>query len=667
MAESQGAPSMTGSGMVLTFATAIVATLLALYHASALLPPSSWVRATTNPSTADPAQLLFYHSFLPRIVMSIITGAALSLAGVIFQQVLRNPLAEPTTLAVSAGAQLALSITMLWMPSLLAFAQSWVAFVGSGAALVVVLLLASASGLSPTNVIVAGLIVSLTCGSASAVLIVLNHEYLSSLFLWQSGSMVQNGWLPTRDLLLQTTGLALLCALMTRPLQVMGLEDQSAASLGVPVNWIRGAMLAVAAALSACVVNKIGVIGFVGLAGPGIARELGARTLRQRLVWAPLIGACLLMLTDQIVQSLTFLPQEIPTGAATGLLGAPLLIWLISRVKMQSAPLRTEVSTPVRRTAFGARCLVAAGSGALATALIWALAMSRTQDGWHLTSWAEFELLSPWRTPRVLAALACGAMLAAAGVIVQRMTGNPMASPEVLGISSGATVAVIIGMFFFPGFDPAWTFPAACTGAASTLVVLLWIAGRSSFSPDRLLLVGVALSSCMTAISSIALASGDPRTSLLITWMSGSTYGVSASQAGSVCVAAVTTLAVASFAKRWLAILPLGAVGAQAVGVNIAGARLMLLLLTAMAVSAPTLIVGPLSFVGLMAPHMAWMLGLQRPIAHLLGAAILGALIMVVADWLGRNILFPWQVPAGLLATLIGAPYLLWLMRRRQI
>lgn len=103
---------------------------------------------------------------------------------------------------------------------------------------------------------------------------------------------------------------------------------------------------------------------------------------------------------------------------------------------------------------------------------------------------------------------------------------------------------------------------------------------------------------------------------------------------------------------------------AASIGVDLRASRLALLLLIAALAAAATLIVGPMSFVGLMAPHMARTAGLQRPVEQLMGSAALGCLIMVLADWLGRNLMFPYQVPAGLLATFIGAPYFLWLVRR---
>lgn len=467
-------------------AIAFSALLFALMKAGTILPPGFWLKAAVFPSIADPAQLLFHHSFLARVVIVVISGAALALAGSIFQHVLHNPLAEPATLGVSAGAQLATSIALLWAPGLLEIVPGLVAFIGSAAALGFVMMLASANSFSPIVLVIAGLVVTLVCGSVNAVLVVLNHDFGNSLFLFQIGSLAQNGWMPARNLLIEAVPLAFLAAIMIRPLDMMGLEDEGARSLGLSVNRVRILLLALAVALGACVTSAIGVIGFVGLAAPALAGALGARTIRQRLVWAPLLGASLLVLTDQIVQILTFVPQEIPAGAVTGLLGAPLLIWLTSRSRISGASLPRQTIIAPRLSAVASRRLMIGGSLALLVGLLLALFLSRTPDGWEFASWSELALLSPWRTPRVFASLACGAMLATAGVLMQRMTGNAMASPEVLGVSSGAAVSVIFTMLLIPGFDPAWTFPMACAGAALTLVTLLTVAGRSSFSPGSL-------------------------------------------------------------------------------------------------------------------------------------------------------------------------------------
>ncbi|KGM30929.1 iron chelate uptake ABC transporter family permease subunit, partial [Inquilinus limosus] len=117
---------------------------------------------------------------------------------------------------------------------------------------------------------------------------------------------------------------------------------------------------------------------------------------------------------------------------------------------------------------------------------------------------------------------------------------------------------------------------------------------------------------------------------------------------------------------RWLTILPLGPATGRALGVSLARSRAALLLLAAILTAGATLTVGPLSFVGLMAPHIVRMLGLRRPTPQILAAGLLGAGLMVLADWLGRTIAFPWQVPAGLVATFVGGTYFIWLMQRRR-
>lgn len=658
-ARAVAAPALAVVGVL-----AIATILLAAARAVEILPPAAWLAALLAPAEADPRQLLFHYSFLPRIVLSLIGGAALSLAGAVFQQVLRNPLAEPATLGVSAGAQLALAIAMLWAPGLLGLAPEGIALAGSGAAMALVLALGIGARMSAVSLVLAGLMVSLLCGAIGAMLIVLNHDYLASLFIWQSGSLAQNGWAPAHHLLVEALALAAMCALFVRPLELIGLEDGGARSLGVPVGLMRGAMLALAVALSAVVTAAVGVIGFVGLAAPALARLLGARTLRQRLLWAPALGACLLALTDQVVQALTFLPRELPAGAATGLLGAPLLLWLLPRLRMHAPP--AGLPAPPRRLSPPATtALLGCGLVLLVLMTVLSLSFGRAPQGWYLAGAAELEMLWPWRAPRVAAALACGAMLAAAGALMQRLTGNPMASPEVMGISAGASVGVILLMLLVPGFDPAWIMAAAGLGALATLAPLLAVSGRAGFSPDRLLLAGIALATFMSAAASVMLGIGDPRTASLIAWMSGSTYAVTEEQAQAACAVAVLLLAAAPLATRWLDILPFGPSTASALGVHVGAARLALLLLIAALTATATLIVGPLSFVGLLAPHMMRMAGVGRPLPHLFAAALAGALIMVLADWLGRNILFPWQVPAGLIAALIGAPYVLCLMRRQ--
>jgi iron complex transport system permease protein len=648
------APAWRGWPAALLVAAALA---LTLWSAAALLPPGLWLAAAWSPDLTDPGQLLFRHAFLPRLAVSWLAGAALGLAGTIFQQVLRNPLAEPTTLGTSAGAGLALAAAGLYAPALLAQGREAVALAGAAIATAAVFGLAGRR-LAPVTLILAGLVVSLTCGSAGALLVLLHRDYMTELFVWQSGSLVQTGDATALALLPRLAAAGVLAALLARPLALLELEDAGAAELGLSPARTRLAGLAVAVGLSAAVVAAVGVIGFVGLAAPAAARLCGARTLRQRMAVAPLAGALLLWLADQLAQHAPF-AGEIPAGTITALLGAPLLLALLPRLRLAgstapAAPSRDRTGRPGLRLGLGLALLLAA------TAM--ALLFGRSADGWGWAS--DLHALLPLRVPRVATALAAGAVLGMAGTLLQRMTGNPMAAPEMLGISAGASTGVVLLLLAVPGFDRGATLAAATAGALATLAVLLLIARRPSVAPERLLLAGVALATMFSGLAAVVLAGDDPRVDRLLAWMSGSTYHAGASEAAVAAVAAVAMLALAPLTVRWLEILPLGPAPARALGLDPARARLALLPLVALPVAAATLAIGPLSFVGLMAPHMARLAGFRRALPQLLASALAGALILLVADWLGRTLIFPWQVPAGLLAAFIGGPYLLWLLRR---
>ncbi len=254
-------------------------------------------------------------------------------------------------------------------------------------------------------------------------------------------------------------------------------------------------------------------------------------------------------------------------------------------------------------------------------------------------------------------------MLAMAGTLIQKLTANPMGSKEVLGISAGAATGVIL--FLIPGDTSARQLPAGSAGAALTLLVMITIASRGGFSTQRILLAGIALSTAFSTVLTLLLASGDPRMSGVITWISGSTYAVESEQAINTAGVALVLALMVPLCQCWLRILPLGSVTAQSLGVAVTPVRLLILLLASVLTAMATLTVGPLSFVGLMDPHLARMMGFSRVIPQLCCSALIGGILMLLADWAGRMILFPNQVPAGLLVTFIGAPYFIYLLRKQ--
>lgn len=619
----------------------------------------------TEPQPTDGLRrIIVLHALLPRVAVAVIAGAALGLAGALLQRVLRNPIADASTLGISAGAQLALVAATAFLPELGGFGRETIALVGGLVAVVFVLALSWRRGFEPTTLALAGLLIGLVCASAGAAIILFSGQYLTSMFLWGGGSLAQQSWEPAETLALRLVVCAVLAALLQRPLAVLALGDAGARNLGLSVRGVRFAIVLVAVALASSVVSQVGIIAFVGLAAPNIARMLGARRPASLLLVSPLIGALLLSLTDGFVQAAnTASGIGMPTGAVAALLGGPFLLFLLPRLPVytmppqESGPALGAVSRrPWRRIAWIAAALV--------TVTVLALCVGRDPDGLALAIGSAFGELLPWRWPRLLAAMAAGAMLAGAGATIQRLTGNPLASPEVLGISSAAGLGLALTIVLVPG-APWWLQGLACAaGAALGLLVLLAIARRFALAANRMLLGGIALAALSGAIVTIILSRGGLEAFAILAWLTGSTHQVTPELAVAAAATSVVLLSPLPLFARWLQILPLGDATSASLGIAIKPVRTWLVIAAALLTGAATLIVGPVSFVGLMAPHLARMLGLRGAGVHLAGAVLVGALLLALADWLSRLVFFPYQMPVGLFASLIGTPYLVWALLR---
>ncbi|WP_045522627.1 Fe(3+)-hydroxamate ABC transporter permease FhuB [Aeromonas caviae] len=628
------------------------------------LPGALWWQALFSPELDDARQAVVHFSWLPRLAICLLAGAALGLAGTLMQQVLRNPLASPTTLGVASGAQLALMMVTLLAPSWLLIGREWIAMAGGSLAMGLVFALAWRRQLNPVVIVFAGLVINLYLAAISMGLLLFFQEELKGLLVWGSGSLAQNSWSGVGYLLPRLLLAAMLAAVLVRPLAVLELDDASARSLGVSLKHLRFAGLGLAVFITACVVSVVGLIGFIGLAAPAMVRLLGVRKLAQRLLWAPILGALLLAATDLLLQTLSrFWPVLIPTGAMTALLGAPLLLWLIPRLGIKQSAPKANSSLLLARHPAPTR-LVGLMVLVLAAAVIASLLFGQGMGGWGWPSWLRWQAQLEWRLPRTLAAGAAGVLLALAGTLLQRVSNNPMASPELLGVSGGTFMGVIAAALLLPALPLPMMLLGGLVGAFACLLLLVLINRRNGFQPERILLSGIAITALFEPLQAIALANGDLRVQQLLSWMSGSTYYVTQPVALALVVLALLMLAACLLASRWLDLMPMGPAVATALGIHLGRAQLTILLLVAVLTASATMVIGPLSFAGLLAPHLARLMGLVRARWHLLGAAGCGALLMVSADWIGQQILFPQEVPVGLVSTLLGGAYFMWCLRR---
>ena len=593
---------------------------------------------------------------LPTMLVALTAGGLLGLVSILLQQLVKNTLASDTTLAVGSGANMALLIVTLFLPSLALGGSFWVAFVGALGSMAIVFLLAAPSRMNPLVLVLGGLVTNILLGAITALLLIYYAEETLNVMVWAAGSLTQNNWQVSAVLSIASVVAFISLMPLLKPLEIMSLDDRQAKSLGVPINLIRGLVVGLVAILTALVVSRVGPIGFIGLGAATLVNVFSVRRIGYRLLLGYVFGALLLWITSNATTLLQhYLSLNIPADAMTAILGAPLVIWLIVSQSRQ----HTDEVIPTLISERRDTHLIGWGI-ALILLIIGVLIFTATSNGWQLSTLRH--LIIDFRLPRTLSAAATGVMLATAGVLLQTLTRNPMASPEVLGISSGSAIGVVLAFVFLPSFGYTGIILSGLLGAFIVLSLILWLARR--INPAYLLLVGVAIAALMGGLLSLVKISGDQRLQAVLSWLSGSTYLASPETAWILVGLAFILFLLSFMVIKPLEILSLGSGIARELGVSLRLYQSLILILVALLSTISTLAVGPLSFVGLMIPHLASTLGAVKLKRQIQLSAILGAGLMVIADWVGRYLIFPYEIPAGTIAAIIGGAYFLYLMRR---
>jgi iron complex transport system permease protein len=273
---------------------------------------------------------------LPRVVLGILIGASLSLAGAAFQGVLRNPLADPFTLGVSSGASVGAAL-LIYFGLQFAFVGQWtvpiVAFVTALAALAVVLRMSVEGGKwRVETLILSGTVMQAFLGAVVAFFIAISKQVVNEIVYWLMGSLALRGW-PYAGMIAPYAllGFVVLSA-YAKPLNLFALGERQAAHLGVNVERTKMIVLVTASMLTAASVSVAGVVGFVGLIVPHLVRLLVGPDYRLLLPLSALGGAVYVVLADMIARTLLS-PTEIPIGVVTAFLGAPFFMFLLQKHK----------------------------------------------------------------------------------------------------------------------------------------------------------------------------------------------------------------------------------------------------------------------------------------------------------------------------------------------
>jgi len=268
---------------------------------------------------------------LPRILCAAIVGGGLAISGVVFQGILLNPLADPYTLGVSAGAAFGASLALLLNIGLLgSYSVPVFAFVGAVATLLFVIYLSSSSGgVSSNNLILSGIIVAAILSAGISFLKYIADEQVAVIIFWLMGSFSSKTWTDVwLTLTLVGVGLGVFI-FYARDLNLMSLGNRTASSLGVDTRRVTLVLLITASLVAAICVSVAGIIGFVGLLVPHMMRLITGPDNRRLVPVSLLAGAILLLVADTVTRAV--LPSEIPIGVLTALIGGPFFCYIFRK------------------------------------------------------------------------------------------------------------------------------------------------------------------------------------------------------------------------------------------------------------------------------------------------------------------------------------------------
>ncbi|TFE26095.1 Fe(3+)-hydroxamate ABC transporter permease FhuB [Cohnella luojiensis] len=613
---------------------------------------------------------------LPRTIMGLLSGAALAVAGTLMQTVTRNPLASETTLGVNAGAYLAVAIGSIFMPAVLHQYSLPFAVIGGTLAAMAVYALGGARKGTPLRIALSGMIITLVLSSFTSALILLNQESVKGIFLWGSGSLIQNDWDGVGFLWPWIVGGIALVCLAVRHLDVLTLNEETARSLGQKVAGTRIFAMAIAILIACVSVSVVGPIGFIGLIAPHVVRMSGMTKHGWLIPVSALWGAAILVGADTIARSVVDAYGELPAGAITAMLGAPWLIWLALRIshksQMNASSGGSSMSVGSLQRRIPYRTLVVIFSILLAVVWITSLTSGTLRIPLSevlavLSGQGEDlyrQILIDFRLPRLLVAGLAGMAIAVSGSLLQSAVRNPLGDPQVIGVTGGAGVGALLLMVAIPQISISWLPVAAVIGGVGAAAIVYSVSWRRGLNPTILTLVGIAVSAAGAAIINLLVVQAEMKAAPALAWMAGSTYGRGWPEVWQMALTVLVLLPIGWRLGRRVDLLSFSDESSTGLGLKVRRVRLYVAIVAVLLASIAAANVGAVGFIGLLAPHAARILVGAHHSRAMVISALLGGVLLASADWIGRIVIMPRDLPSGIVTALIGAPYLAFLMYR---
>lgn len=315
-----------GGAAVLLFFAAIFAVSIG----SVKIDPGNVFRGLWDPtSLSDVERQILWNIRVPRVLIAILIGGALSMSGCLLQAVMQNPLADPGIIGVSSGATLGAIIILILFPAW-GGAVPIFAFFGAAVATVMVYLLAWKGGIKPVRLILSGVAINALLGGGTSLISILNSDKIQSVLMFLNGSLAGRTWKDFYILLPYVIVGGILSAFTIRSANLMMLGDEKATNLGLNVSRSRVLLSGLGAFLAAVSACLVGVIGFIGLVIPHIGRLMIGSDHKRLVPFSILLGAIFLLVTDTFARSIAS-PLELPVGTIMSVVGVPFFLYLLRR------------------------------------------------------------------------------------------------------------------------------------------------------------------------------------------------------------------------------------------------------------------------------------------------------------------------------------------------
>ncbi|MEI3611518.1 iron ABC transporter permease [Pseudogracilibacillus sp. SO30301A] len=612
----------------------------------------------------DEQQMNFFlHTRLPRFVIGCLAGAALAIAGMLLQSMTKNPLASASTLGIHAGAYFFVVFCTIFFPSIAGSYPIALTMIGGIIAALTVTFLVGKS-LDPVRIALTGLIITMLFSSFTAALQLLFENETSGLFLWGSGTLLQLDWSGVQFAWPWIITTIIIAIVLGRRFDLLLLGEETAIGLGqnVIISKILGWTIAIT--LASVTVTVVGPIGFIGIIAPHLVRLMGFHLHRSMIIANFITGAALLIGADILVRFVS-LKSELPVGAMTAIIGGPWLVYLAFKMGRTTKTTAGVIDGEVRIQKLSRFILSV-------IAIVFALTvLSLSFGGTSFTSLIELpqELMHnrfvwDFRVPRTFVAILIGMMMGVSGLLMQTVLRNPLADASVLGVTSGASVCAMIAILAIPQAPHIFVPIGALVGGFVTMGIVLFFSAKSGYQPIILVLMGVAFSAVGSAIIQILIVRSNTYAGQALAWLAGSTYGTSWSDLILSLLPIAILFPIIVYYLHTFDILSFGDEVSIGLGVNASKMRLGMILLAVTLSSISVAIVGAIGFIGLLAPHIARQMVGPKMVRLLPATIFIGGILLISADFFGRFILAPKEVPAGMIISLIGAPYLLYLLKK---